>query len=276
MKSERRHELQKNELAQALDRGLETLRPYTGILLAGALVLAVGMMLTSWWRQASSESSATAWDDLFGSLNTGNPSELDKVAEKNAGSEVGMWASVLAGDLHLTQGCEELFHNKAMAAQELRKAEDAYLKVRDQGRSSMLRERALFGLARTYEALGGLQQSDNAMEKAIGSYEQLLKDWPKGTFASVAKERLESLKTPAAKSFYDRFARYDPLPTFSTPATGSGKPAFDPSTLKEDDASEKDKSGLSELHQGLPLGEKKADATPEPPVDATKTAPVGK
>jgi tetratricopeptide (TPR) repeat protein len=125
-----------------------------------------------------------------------------------------------------------LFINKPNASQDLQKAFDEYTKVRGEARSSMLRERALFGLARTYEALSGTRRSQGELEKAIQNYQELVsnKNYKDGPYYSLAKDRLEDLGTTEARTFYDKFAHFDPQPKLSPPLTA---PSFDSKSLQE-------------------------------------------
>jgi len=228
MKSEQRHKLQQNELADWLGRVYAVIKPYANAILAVVLLAAVIAGLTVWWtRQSKSEASA-GWDQLFAALENGRIVEIGKVAEQNPNSEIGLWATVISGDLHLANGCQELFINKATASQDLQKALDEYTKVRGETRNALLRERAVFGLARTYEALSGTRRSQGELDKAIQNYQDLVDHWKDGPYYSQAKDRLEDLGTSDAKTFYDKFAHFDPQPEFSPPLTA---PSFDSKIL---------------------------------------------
>ena len=86
-----------------------------------------------------------------------------------------------------------------------------------------LRERATFGLARTYESLSGTRRAENELQKAIETYEGVVKNWPKGAYAEMASRRLEELRSPETKRFYDKLAQYDPKPVFADTPGGPGK-----------------------------------------------------
>ena len=230
MKSEERHKLQQNELADWLGRCYTVIKPYVNAILAVVLLVVVVGCLTFWWRQQSKSEVSTGWDQLFAALEADHIAEIDKVAEQNPNSEIGHWATVISGDLHLANGCQELFTNKATGSQDLQKALDEYTKVRKETRNPLLRERAIFGLARTYEALSGTRRSQGELDKAIQNYQELVHNWKDGAYYSLAKDRLEDLDTPAGKKFYDQFAQFDPQPKFSPPVTA---PSFDSKSLQE-------------------------------------------
>ena len=231
MKTEERHKLQQNELADWLGRILTVIKPYTNAILAVALLVVVIVALSSWWNRQSASEASGAWEQIYRALGANNPAQLDKIVEDNPGTEVAQWAAALSGDIHLAAGCQQLFTNKSTASQDLQKAVDSYTKVGDEARLSTLRERATFGLARAYEATCGTRQSQGELQKAIKNYEELVKNWPDGAYAPLAKNRLDQLKSPAAKRFYDKFAQFDPQPSFTAPA-GVG-PSFDSKSLQE-------------------------------------------
>jgi hypothetical protein len=231
MKSEERHKLQENVLAKSLTGVVERVGPYMNAILAVLLLVIVVFGVWKWWHQQSASAAANAWDDLYAAIGANDPAALDRVVEQNQGTEVAYWAATLSGDIHLASGCQDLFANKATASQELQKAVEKYLLVRSESSTAALRERATFGLARAYEAQAGTRQSQGELSKAIQSYEEVVKNWPKGAYAAAAQQRIDDLKKPATKSFYDKFAQYDPQPAF-TPG-GPGKPLFDSKSLPE-------------------------------------------
>lgn len=155
MKSERRHELQKNQLADWLAGVIEKIKPYQNAIL-GVVILAVAVAAgLSWWTQRSAGKEAEAWDQVFAVMARGRmePGEFEDIVDKYPGTDVAHWAATMAGDLRLAMGCNALFENKAAANQELRGAGeqdgavDHYLKVLEESDNPMLRERATFGLA---------------------------------------------------------------------------------------------------------------------------------
>ncbi len=230
MKSEKRHKLQQNVLADWLGRSYAAVKPYANAILAVVLLAVVLASLWTWWHRQSTSEASAGWDQLYKALEEGHIAEIGKIAEQNPNSEIGLWATVVSGDLHLDSGCQELFTNKATASQDLQKALDEYTKVRSETRNPLLRERAIFGLARTYEALSGTRRSQGEFDKAIQNYQELVDHWKDGPYYSLVKDRLDDLNTVAAKTFYDQFAHFDPQPKFSPPATA---PSFDSKSLQE-------------------------------------------
>jgi len=271
MKSEERHRLQQNVLAEWLTEVVNTVRPYANAILATVLLVVVVLILWRWWQQQSALASEHAWDELYSAANAQDSATLDRVAEQNPGTDAASWAAVLSADIHLAAGTDDLFSNKASASQELRKAIEKYLLVRKESRITALRERATFGLARAYEAMGGTRQSEGELEKARETYEEVVKNWPDGTYQQAATIRLEDLKSQSTKAFYDKFAQYDPQPSFSTQPGEQNKPLFDSKSLPEDVAV----PDFSKMLEGSKDADAKKPAEPAPsnPTDVGKLPP---
>ncbi len=247
MKGERRHELEQNILADWLAGVIEEIKPYKNLIFGTVLLAIAAMLVYSWWSRESATETAAAWNSFYKARATGSPAEFDKVVEQFPGSHVAHWAAVVAGDAYLAQGCNQLFSSKATANQDLRKAVDDYLIVLNGSRESMLRERATFGMARAQEAQGELS-------KAIESYQKVASDWPEGAYTATAQRRLEDLKDPKTKAFYDKFAKYDPKPAFANePGMPGERPAFDLDSLP-DDAPAATPSDFMDLKESAPGG----------------------
>ena len=65
MKTERRHDLETNELARYTAEGIEKVKPFSGQLFAGALVVIGILILISLWGSAAESKEAAAWTDYF-------------------------------------------------------------------------------------------------------------------------------------------------------------------------------------------------------------------
>ncbi len=224
MKRERRHELQHNELAQWLIDTWQQIQPYwKPLVLVVLLAILIGVLtrtlLVARWTQ-----SASAWNDLYAVLSSDKPADFEKVAAAHPGTMAGHWATLLAADLRLAEACALVFLNKAAASQELRKAVDGYLAVREANPPEPLKQRTLWGLARAYEALSGTRQAQGEMDKALALYEELVASAPDGPYAAMASRRLAQLKRTDVKTFYDEFARFDPAaPSGEQPPVPSGR-----------------------------------------------------
>jgi hypothetical protein len=228
MKSERRHELQHNDLAEWLVHAGAAVKPYQNMILSAVLVvLALAVGYTIWMRMAASE-SANAWNAVSTALDSGDMSGMAKVIDEYPSTSAAHTAGVVLADNYLAVGCNQLFSNKATGLDELAKAIRIYDAVLAESRQPSLRERATFGLARAKESKGDAE----SIEQSEKLYAEVVANWPEGAFARAASERLADLKRPATKEFYDLFAKFDPKPAFSdTPE----KPEFKDSNVPKED-----------------------------------------
>lgn len=233
MKSERRHELQHNELAAWLNKSFKAIQPHqNAILLVGSLVVLV-LLGYSWWSRAADSQSALAWDELNDAVSSQNVTMLTEVAEKYPGTRAGLAAAVVAADYRLSAGCNQLFVNKASARQEISKATELYSLVRDQSRVPSLVERATFGLARAKEATA----EADGIETAKRLYAEIVERWPAGAYTAVARQRIADLNRTDTKRMYDDFAKFDPKPAFSGDTSLPGQaPQFDKGDLPAEDS----------------------------------------
>ena len=200
MKTERRHELETNELARRLARSIETVKPYSkavlGLVVAGVVIGAAWMLL----GQRTTKSEAAAWNDYWMATLGGRlkPEDLLDVADDHQGTSAEDWARLAAADVELDIGVRTLFRNKEEGRRRLRNAEDLYTKLRQAAGLEAVRQRAAYGLGRTREALGDL-------DKACATYEEV-----GGAFEAIARRRAEFLKRSEVKSFCDWFADAEP------------------------------------------------------------------
>lgn len=224
MKSERRHELQHNELAEWLAKTFLVIKPYQNMIFLAvvlSMALAVGYML---WARMSSAQTAKAWDAVSTAIDSGAILNLAGVIEEYPNTSAAQMAAVVLADYYLGDGCNQLFSNKANGQDLLNKAIRLYDSVLEQNSYPSIVERATYGLARAKEAKGELEPAEKL-------YAEVATQWPEGTYAEAASRRLADLKRPATKELYDRFAQFDPKPAFSAP---DEKPEFDMSNLPEE------------------------------------------
>ncbi len=235
MKGERRHELERNELADWLAKAFEQIRPYQNAILGAVLLVVVATVGYSWWARQSAGREIDAWNRFQGALGqlaqgNPNPEDFEDIVADHPTGDAASWARVVAADLHLAVGCDLLFKNKSLANQELREAKDHYLAILEaDGAGSDLRQRATFGLARTRESQGKLKE-------AMEHYQAVGENWPEGAYAGAARRRLEDLKQAQTRELYDRFAKFEPQPlTSPDPGVSDQPPAFDLDTLRDDE-----------------------------------------
>jgi tetratricopeptide (TPR) repeat protein len=219
MKSEERHKLQQNELADILAQWLETIKPYKNAIYAGVIVVLVAVLLYAWRRHESANTLMAANDAFAQAMASENPDALLQVFEDHSDSKIASAAAIASADIRLRMGTQLLLQNKAVAKQHLQHAIDLYRKALDKKPMGLLLEQTYYGLGRAEESLGNLKE-------ASGYYGKVIDENPEGAYAGLAQQRRQDLRRPSIREFYDRLAEYEPKssildqPNSSTPGSG--------------------------------------------------------
>jgi hypothetical protein len=220
MKTERRHELQTNVLADRIAKSADTIRPYGKTILGVVLLLLLAVVVLSFWNSQKRQKTVDGWDQFFTALSSGDESALEETASEYGGTSVASWAKLVEADITLSEATAQLFTDKVDAQQKLKAAVDSYQSLRDAG-NEVIEQRAAYGLAQAHESLGDLA-------KARDEYEAVVKRWPNSPYARVAKQRAAHLDKQNTKEFYDWFAKYTPsTPASRLPGTPGVAPNFD-------------------------------------------------
>ena len=214
-------------LADWLADWIKTVQPYSNAILGGVLLITVAIVAVILWAQKSKADTAQAWEDVFVALSSGRPGELDSVSEQYEDSNVVNSANLIAGELHLEDGCNQRFISRSGAEHELAKAWDNFQAVLENTRKPEFRERATFGVARVHDARG-------EMNKAIEQYGKVREQWPEGVYVVRAGRNMKNLQRSSTKAFCDNFAEFDPRPAFADELLMPGtRIPFDDSSLPD-------------------------------------------
>ena len=221
MKTERRHELQTNELAIWLTKWIENIKPYWKGILGGIIVALVAFAAFYLVGNRQEQGRALAWQEYFRAFDAGDAEEFRKVGDAYVGTGAGMWALQSVGDASLASGAGQLFRDRDAAVEDLETARDAYQKVVDQVGSSdlaaeakeMLKQRALFGLGQALESLGEFTEAEK-------QYQRVLDEFPPTAVAvSLAQDRIDALKLQSTRDWYAWLAEQKPA---ASPITSPG------------------------------------------------------
>jgi hypothetical protein len=231
MKTERRHELQTNVLADWLGDKIQTVKPYSRAVLGGLIALAVILGVYFYLSRQRAAVAAAGWDLYFKAWEQvrtrDNTEDLSDLAQSPTyrDTAAGMWARIALADHNYARGENHLFSDRAQAKQELKIAVDSYASVANQSEYPLLAQRALLGKARALESL----DDQDAARKAY----QALADEADGLYQNEAKKRLADLSQDATKQFYDWFALENPPPQSQfAPGIPGMRPDFDLESLK--------------------------------------------
>lgn len=247
MKTERRHELQSNELADFLTDVGEKAKPYAKGLLGVALAALVILAAYFYLSQRARSEEAESWNEAWQAIDTRNDELLREVIKKYPNKPAALWSQLVLADDELSRGVTGLFSQRSAGRDLLSSAADDYKYVAEHSTLPLVREQALFGLGRAEESL-------NELGKARDAYESVAKSYPNGPYAKQAEQRLTQLNRDSAKVFYDWFAAAE-LPT------NAGKSGLFPGAFDDTGPTEK---SLPPLPPGFVL----------PDIDKSKTPPT--
>jgi len=206
MKTQRRHELQTNKLADQIGVYLQMVRPYQKQILYGVVAVAVlgaAVLYLSGQQQARAGAS---WEDYFIAMVEQRPEALEEVARLHSGSAAALWAGQAAGDMKLMTGANLLYQDRKEAFKNLRDAEKAFLAVEQQAAAyPMLLQRARYGLAQTYESLC-------EVEKARDYFKKVASAEPNSALGNLAQRRHDQLAGRETERWFAWFEKQEPKP----------------------------------------------------------------
>jgi hypothetical protein len=226
MKTERRHELQTNILADWLGKQIEAIRPYWQII-AGVLIGAIVIVIVIVVMSTPAQQDSGPWTSLF---IASTPEELENVVIQNTGQPPAWWAKLERADLRLEAGLRYLRDDKPRARSLLDEALNDYLEVAEKADAPSQVHRAHWGAAKVHESLAAALPDDNDLKKhqaknlieAAEQYRILVEkakdaDGEPNGFGREAKRCLERLVNDEGKlrtsitGMYYELATYKPL-----------------------------------------------------------------
>jgi hypothetical protein len=212
MKAEKRHELEKNELADWIGEHIEAAKPYAptiGIVLVGGTLAA---LLAIYLLGTSGTAAARAWSSYFTAVNERDPEiPLEQFVKELPDTPASLWAEQTLGDINLIQGSQALFSNREEAKKLLDKAEASLTKVNAEAKNPMLQARAKLSLAKLYEA-------KCLPEKAKAFYEEVVQLEKDSAIGKLAQQGVKRMSDPRDVELLAWFAEQKPR----RPAAGMG------------------------------------------------------
>ena len=228
MKSEERHKLQQNELADYLGKIVEKIKPYQNAILGGIILVLVLLIAINWWRGKTASEQDVANTEFYAALgaalSSSEPASLITMAEKYPDTPAANLAELTAADIYLNNGAKFLFENKLKANSELDQAVELYGKVLPKLSAPFLIARANYGLGRAEEC-------QNRLPEAKKSYEEAVKAAPDSPYQLLASRRLADIERPITQENYaNKFAKLEPK-TFKENGNLLENLHFDPKNL---------------------------------------------
>jgi tetratricopeptide (TPR) repeat protein len=226
MKAEKRHELQKNELADWIGAHAEGASDYFWPIVGGvvaAFALAVGIV---WYLNTRDTAAATAWDKYYQAFSERErEAELKKVADSYSDSTAAQWARLSYADMTLAKAADLMFNDRSETTTKLKEAQEAYQSVIDKARDPELLTRAQYGMARVLE-------TNCKPEEAKKYYELVAKANKESPLSQAAARDAERMSDPKTVEFLNWFATATPRKP--VPTGHGGFPGLPPLNVPTD------------------------------------------
>ncbi len=202
MNSERRHELQQNDLAVYLNKINKAIEPYSKLIAIAVGVLIVGGIAYGFYRSEQTGLRSEATLQLIQAGQSQDPEVYLTVSDIYPNTAAGDVARLYQGQLYLSQGIQGLFSDRETAEELLNDAQQALAAAISGSKDKLLRSRGQYGIACAAEALGNLDQ-------AIEEYKKVIEINESEAMVKKAQERIDDLSKPETKSFVSWFADQD-------------------------------------------------------------------
>jgi tetratricopeptide (TPR) repeat protein len=205
MSNERRHELEKNDLAILLDRVSKAIEPYSMMIALGVGALFIGGIGWLLYNSEQSGDRSVATLELIQGAASQDSEVLMGVSEDYPGTVAASWAKVYQGQLQLSQGIQTLYRDQDEAEQLLSDSILAFEAAIKDDSDPLLRSRSYLGIARAEESLRNL-------EEATKAYEQVVSIAESEAMIKQAEQRIAALRDPKTKEFLAWFNDQDFAP----------------------------------------------------------------
>lgn len=180
MKTERRHDLETNELAKYTAAGLEKAKPFGSQIFGAALAVFGLVILFYLWSSSQGSKEAAAWTDYALALGSGDNDLLDlqQVAldESHEGTKMQEWAFVTWADRQTAIATVEYLSNRESAQERLDNVSGIYEELVKGAADEQIVNRAHYGLGRVYEMQNRLEEAREQYDKVRGDYEVIARD----------------------------------------------------------------------------------------------------
>lgn len=219
MKSERRHDLETNQLAVQLQDFLDRAKPYASQIALVIVGLAVLAFLGSMWGNANSAVEQTAWDEYnLASYSTDpelNSMKLLAENEEFSATPVPEWAYLAWADRQVLLASQSYLADRQTSMKRLEQVLPIFQGLADDSGNPQIVDRARFAIGQVLEMQGKVDDARKAYEKV------------KGDLSIFAETRAEQLDSSEVKTACDWLATAD-LPKREIPPTAGAAAGMRP------------------------------------------------
>ncbi|WP_254509645.1 hypothetical protein [Anatilimnocola floriformis] len=231
MKSEKRHELQKNELADWIGSNAGSAGDYFWPVAGGIIVAFAAAIGIAWYLSNRDSASAAAWDKYYQAFSEREREPaLKDVVTNEPNSLAALWAKQSYADMTRSKGANLMFVERADGETKLKEAEEAYKEILAKARDPFLVTRAQFGMARTQESLCRPERAREYYEMVVKSEKD-----SSGNLTALGKAADREAKRLARKDQVELIAWFaTQQPKKPAPTGGHGIPGLPPLNVPTD------------------------------------------
>ncbi|MFG0265836.1 MAG: tetratricopeptide repeat protein [Rhodopirellula sp. JB055] len=202
MNSERRHQLNENELAGVLDKLNHSIEPYSKPIALGVAAFFVAILGYGVYSSTQSDNRSDATLQLIDASITGDTESLATIAAQYPDTSAAAWARLYQGGQQMGLGFSSLYTSRDEAETLLDDAVDAYKQAMELSNDAMIQSRAHYGLAQIAEARGNI-------EEAVEEYEAAMAVGESAAMIEEAQSRVAALSSPQSQEFLAWFQEQD-------------------------------------------------------------------
>ena len=269
MKTERRHELQTNTLAQEITLWSDKLRPYANVLIGGVGVLLALYAVSTMWMNYRGQRDVQSWDAYQMAVLDGDIElkDLQRIAagDEFAGTKMQEWAYVTWADRQLLLASQQYLSDREGAKKNLNEVAAVYEQFAQNGSDPEIRNRSRLGWARVNEMQDRLDEACRQYGLVEGAIGELA---AKRAKELESKQTQEDIKWLATASL--------PKPARAAGAQSSAqRPGFEASTPAADAPGESpidSSKSLEDVLGSLGAGSEETDRYGESKGEAAKDA----
>ncbi len=204
MDSNRRHKLAQNSLAYWIFRQYdEWIRPYGQWIGLAALVIAALLVIFIGTTRLQEANRRGAWDQYSQALISENREANLQVIAETINGPVANQARLSLAQIQLAEGCNAVLFDKKRAEESLTKAVDHFQAADKHATDTEQRRQAVFGEAEAWETLAAVRTGKNDLAEAEKTYARVAELWPEDYWGKKAKDKLEFIKRPDTKKFFE-------------------------------------------------------------------------
>ncbi|MCE9556108.1 MAG: tetratricopeptide repeat protein [Planctomycetes bacterium] len=214
MKTQRRHELHTNVLADWLGRKMEAIQPYIGWVAAGALAIVLAYLGYSYFNSRSEAQMLEGWGaatkyggeatSAVGANDTPGfqdaTKNLAKLVDEYSGTPLATFAEANLGDVNLYRGQMLMWTNRSEALQSLKEAVASYNSAIGSTKEPLLKNRLRMNLATAYEWMFQVEDAKRAYQQVEGIYKP------------AAEQQIAALERATTDQLFERLQKFQPAP----------------------------------------------------------------